>query len=264
MQGTEIWSKVNESAEIIAWPGVVTFGIILFRTKLGELFQRLREAVTPAGSVKFDPSSQTLANFDIARAAGSLIETVRGEIEDAQARTGSVEGTEEGQGLAATPSMNLKEIRGEVEDLIRASFRAGFDAAPRAHQLAGGRFKEGRGPEPMISWKGPVPEVVGYSVSGSDREIPTSEALEWFLVRDQIIKDEAREVELAARVSDLMGRLAEVGDSEPSVAALQAELSTAQGDRRRVQARLVEAQRKLQVLDSRRSAWKCGAHRPAG
>lgn len=254
MQGVEIWNKINESAKVIAWPGVVTFAIVLFRARLGELFQRVREAVTPAGSVRFDPSAQAVANLGITRSAGSLVETVKSEIHAAQTRGENLELDGEGDESAAKPPIDLSEIRDEINALITASFQAGFNAAPQAHRMGSGVFKAGLGPRPMISWEGSLPEVVGYSVHGVDRELPTSDAVEWFILRDQVTKDVAREMVLASQIAELRDQLASLDEGDSRINALRSDLWTAQGEQQRVQARLDETHERLRKLEARKAS----------
>jgi hypothetical protein len=163
MQGIEIWNKINESAEAIAWPVVVAFGMILFRTKLGELFQRLREAATPAGTLTFDRSGESAASAKMTASAGSLVETVKAELEAAS----NVPDGVEGDGASATrPGVDMRELQQDVEDVITTSFQAGYLAA-RNLSTGGERLKRGPVPTPEIVWDGSKPRVGGYAVNGS-------------------------------------------------------------------------------------------------
>jgi len=151
MHGVEIWSQINESARIVAWPCVVVLGLLVFKTKLGGVVQRLREADTPVGSMKFDPSNQLTANRSIAVAGSALVETLRAEIAD----TADVKA--EGQSPA------LEDIEGDVEAVIKASFAAGFDLA-RAFHSKDLHIDEGRSPAPVIEWEAGTPLVTGYEL----------------------------------------------------------------------------------------------------
>ncbi|TDC30976.1 hypothetical protein [Kribbella albertanoniae] len=156
MEAVEIWNKINESARIFAWPGVVVFTVILFKAKLGSLLQRLREADTPAGTVKFDPSDQSAANSLMEASASSLVETVKAEIEAASKAGG------ETPAPIVEERLDLREIKDEVEDLITTSFAAGFDAA-RKVDPSSDRMRKAATPSPVITWNGSEPQVAGYS-----------------------------------------------------------------------------------------------------
>ncbi|MEV4261097.1 hypothetical protein [Kribbella sp. NPDC049584] len=172
MQGVEIWNQINESARVVVWPAVVVLGLILFRTKLGDVVQRLREADTPVGTMKFDPSEQIAANQDISKSAGILVETVRAQIEEAARPSDETE-----DAVSAVPTTaRLEDLKKDVEAVISASFTAGYEAA-QYNESHNWHLKEGRIPSPLIEWEGSVPQVAGYEVSTQDYVL-SSRALE--------------------------------------------------------------------------------------
>jgi hypothetical protein len=162
VQGVEIWEQINQSARVVAWPGVVVLGLILFRTKLGEVVQRLREADTPVGTMKFDPSEQVAANQSIADSARALVATVRTEL--AVAGRSSAE-HDDFKGVERPNE--LQDIEAEVEAVIRTSFAAGFELS-KLFDANNVQIIDGRTPAPVIEWETGEPRVVGYELNIPD------------------------------------------------------------------------------------------------
>ncbi|MGW1341384.1 hypothetical protein ACWCOV_10055 [Kribbella sp. NPDC002412] len=162
MQGVEIWNQINKSAEVVVWPAVVMLGLILFRTRLGEVVQRLREADTPVGTMRFDPSEQQAANQSIAESAHALVETVRTEL------AGHGRPPLEGDDLNGVDRhIELRGVEAEVETLIRSSFAAGFELS-KLFDANNVQIMEGRTPAPVIQWEAAGPRVVGYELNVPD------------------------------------------------------------------------------------------------
>lgn len=157
MQGMEVWKQINESARIVVWPGVVALALVLFRTKLGEVAQRLREADTPVGTMRFDPSNQLNANRGIAETGGALVETLRAELAGAAPSE-----EDEEPGTDAEPPV-LQDVEADVDAVIRASFAAGFELS-RLFQTNDVHIDEGRSPAPVIEWESGAPRVTGYEM----------------------------------------------------------------------------------------------------
>jgi hypothetical protein len=137
-------------------------GLILFRTRLGEVVQRLREADTPVGTMRFDPSEQQAANQSIAESAHALVETVRTEL------AGHGRPPLEGDDLnGADRHIELRDVEAEVETLIRSSFAAGFELS-KLFEANNVQIMEGRTPAPVIQWEAAGPRVVGYELNVPD------------------------------------------------------------------------------------------------
>jgi hypothetical protein len=194
MQGVEIWNKVNESAEVIVWPGVVTFALILFRARLGELFKRLREAATPAGTMRFDPDGSGTADVELAVSASTLVENVMA----ASQLSESAESDEADRQAA----LDMREIKEDVEQVIRAAFAAGFGAS--RYSVTHG-LKEGRSPRPSIVWEGSIPKVTGFAVDGRETLVGDSRIVDYFVAQ-------ARERSASERIDLLRKRIEELED----------------------------------------------------
>lgn len=141
---------------------VVVLGLVLFRTKLGEVVQRLREADTPVGTMRFDPSDQAGSNQGITESASTLVETVRTGLESA--------GDSDPEGWnpnAVGKGWGMQDIQDDVEAVIRASFAAGFRLS-KAFDSQGVQIDRGRTPSPMIEWESSTPQVVGYEMHVPD------------------------------------------------------------------------------------------------
>lgn len=198
MQAIEIWDRANETVKAVAWPGVVAFGMLLFRTKLGELFQRLREAATPAGTMKFDPSEQGAADLAIAVSAGSLVEKVKAEVE----RTSEIaSGQQSGDGALAASTIDMRGIKEDVEAVITTSFSAGFSAA---HSVLGqrDRLEASRSAvRPVITWSESTP-LVGYWSAEPGSDVP-EDLLDYMVATGERDAAEHRMNEISTQVDEL-------------------------------------------------------------
>ncbi|WP_405056830.1 hypothetical protein OG474_29320 [Kribbella sp. NBC_01505] len=206
MHGVEIWDKVNESAKVIVWPGVVAFAMVLFRARLSELFKRLREAATPAGTVKFDPS-EVEATSAIAASAGALVERIEAEIQSGAEPLG--EGPQAAESSEAR-TVDLREIRDDVEAVIKTSFAAGYRS---------GRSAEKHGSRadwiayPIIRWIGSTPTVKGTRHKNPEAEVP-EEFMSWLDAVDERGDVEDRVEQLTAEIRSLEAQRASAGETE--------------------------------------------------
>jgi hypothetical protein len=171
MSGVDIWNQINESVRTVVWPLVVLLGLLLFRAKLGDVVQRLREADTPIGMMKFDPTVQLAANREIAESASSLVSSVQAEIDgltQSSGESGELAGVERS-------TVGISHIKGDIEEVITASFIAGFEAS-KSIDARSWRMTHGGVPSPIVQWDDSVPRVVGYAVRVQDH-VATRRAL---------------------------------------------------------------------------------------
>ncbi|WP_405059165.1 hypothetical protein OG474_41460 [Kribbella sp. NBC_01505] len=202
MQAAEIWDKINESTAVIAWPAVVAFGMILFRRRLGELFQRLREAVIPGGSMKFDPGAQIAANQGIARSGGTLVAGLRAGIEAAQRQDDPATNGDSNDESSSQRAPDMHEIKDDVEDLISASFKAGFSSANTMRRM-GVEVQPSRAVEPVIEWNGSVPTVRGYRHYDAFVEEPGLAVVELMSIESERAAIEAEAGYIDAQIEEL-------------------------------------------------------------
>jgi len=180
MSDGEVWDRINESLTAGAWPLVaLVIAIVViafFRKQVADRIKSIREANVGTASVKMDASREAneVLRENVPGVLGQTEPIISGaEIasEDPKTANGSapVEGhanvtaegdVARGEGTVRPPeaaeSDDLFARAEQVEEIIRASWRAGVEAGQT------GTFAEP--PEPNIVWTGSKPEIKGWNV----------------------------------------------------------------------------------------------------
>ncbi|TCO33071.1 hypothetical protein EV652_10370 [Kribbella steppae] len=188
MDGSEIWAHINDSVAAAGWPLVVLtcalVFMILFRGQIGERISNIVKAKAGIVSVELDANQQ--AN----EVLGETVPEVLGRPEpkaitagpdkpaDVDGESSTVTGSAHLEGRAtitasadvarasgtasdadvalAAEADDLFARREQIEDIIRASWRAGYEAAQGNESAVP--------PEPNIVWTGSKPAISGWNV----------------------------------------------------------------------------------------------------
>jgi hypothetical protein len=187
MDGSEIWDHINDSVSAGAWPLVVLICAIVivfaFREQVGDRIRSIREANVAGATVKMDASRE--AN----EVLGQTVPEVLGRPEPKAITAGPDQRADaDGEPKTVTGSAHLEaygtiiaeadvaraggtvskadvessaepddllERRDQIEEIIRASWRAGYEA--------GHSSESAEPPEPNIDWTGSKPSIVGWN-----------------------------------------------------------------------------------------------------
>lgn len=190
MSGEEIWDHVNESLSAAAWPFVVLVLVVVvllfFKKQIGDRIKHIREANVGPAALKMDASRE--AN----EVLGETVPEVLGRLESKAITAGpdQTDDAEEGpavvtgsariegrinltaeadvahaEGTVSSPEEdNLLARAEQVEEIIRASWRAGVEAGQS------GKFDEM--PEQSIVCRGSKPEIRGWTLVERPKTIP--------------------------------------------------------------------------------------------
>jgi hypothetical protein len=180
MSGSEVWDHVNATLDAGAWPAfALVFAIVIvvaFREQIGDRIKSARELNVAGATVKMDASRE--ANEVLGENVPEMLEGNKrkaitaapgapaevGEQPEAIEAGGHLVGrvtiTGEAEVVRAADADReadaeaLIDRREQIEEIIRASWRAGVETGQR------GTFADT--PEPNIVWTGTTPEIQGY------------------------------------------------------------------------------------------------------
>ncbi|NEA35514.1 hypothetical protein [Streptomyces sp. SID13031] len=185
MDGGEIWDHINDSADA-AWPlTVLVCGLVfmlLFRRQIGERISKIVKAKAGMVSLELDANQQANEVFGeavpevLARPERKAITAGPGDTAevDGSSQTVTASGQVMGRTEAATRvdaksgsgdpadafAVEIDDLfarREQIEEIIRASWRAGVEVGQTTS------FAEP--PEPKIVWTGSKPSIVGWNVA---------------------------------------------------------------------------------------------------
>lgn len=145
MTGVEIWQHINESLKIVLWPAVAACAFFTLRHKIKDRVGDLESVESPALTARFGKGKE----LDVAPAVDAILDK-------ASERDADIE-TDQSQNGPAEKGFDLLDVRQEIEQIIRMSFKEGV--------LAGrsiGHNPDWSDPEPEIKWTGSQPYVGFY------------------------------------------------------------------------------------------------------